>query len=46
VGVEILTMLMSHHDGLEGAVVSARGPLANAERLEEDLGGTRTFVAW
>ena len=33
------------HDGLEGTVVNARGLLANAERLKEDLGGARTFVA-
>jgi hypothetical protein len=28
---------------LEGAVVNARGLLADEGRLEEDLGGARTF---
>jgi hypothetical protein len=44
--VEILTDVdVTLHDGLEGAVANARGLLVNAERLEEDLGGARTFVS-
>merc|ERR1711939_578461 len=45
VGVEVLTDVdVALHDGLEGAVVDARGLLADEGRLEEDLGSAEALV--